>query len=118
MSEEEEGEHALQITGTHERPAPNIHIGLLVSHPQEKCRRQLAVAALPDCGAAPGRVPRFISLPVPSGQTQKIEQSAPLALRPDTLFGRGRGHSLAMGTNNDPGADRNALVKIDDIGVE
>jgi hypothetical protein len=54
MSEEEEGEHALQITGTHERPAPNIHIGSLVSHPQEKCRRQLAVAALPDCGAAPG----------------------------------------------------------------
>ena len=33
MSEGEVGEHVLQIMGAHERPAPNIHIGSLVSHP-------------------------------------------------------------------------------------
>jgi hypothetical protein len=33
MTEEEAGEHVLQIKGTHERPAPNIHIGSLVAHP-------------------------------------------------------------------------------------
>lgn len=29
MSEEEAGEHALQIAGTHDRPAPGTHIGAL-----------------------------------------------------------------------------------------
>jgi hypothetical protein len=33
MTDEEAGEHVLQIKGTHERPAPNIHIGTLVAHP-------------------------------------------------------------------------------------
>jgi hypothetical protein len=36
MSEEEAGEHVLQIAGTHNRPAPGTHIGALVSHGQ--CR--------------------------------------------------------------------------------
>src|SRR3546814_12480369 len=29
MTEEEAGEHVLQIAGTHERPAPGTHIGVL-----------------------------------------------------------------------------------------
>jgi hypothetical protein len=29
MSEEEAGEHVLQIAGTHDRPAPGTHIGAL-----------------------------------------------------------------------------------------
>jgi hypothetical protein len=33
MTEEEAGEHVLQITGTHDRPAPNVHVGSLVGHP-------------------------------------------------------------------------------------
>ena len=31
MSEEEAGEHVLQIAGTHERPAPGTHIGALTN---------------------------------------------------------------------------------------
>lgn len=31
MSEDEAGEHVLQITGTHERPAPGTHIGALTN---------------------------------------------------------------------------------------
>ena len=33
MSKEEAGEHVLQITGTHERPAPGTHIGRLARYP-------------------------------------------------------------------------------------
>lgn len=33
MSEDEAGEHVLQIAGTHDRPAPNVHIGTLAAHP-------------------------------------------------------------------------------------
>ncbi len=52
MSEEEAGEHVLQITGTHERPAPNIHVGSLVAHPH--CR--IAFDLVPDerVNGAPG----------------------------------------------------------------
>lgn len=32
MSEEEAGEHVLQIAGTHDRPAPGTHIGVLTNH--------------------------------------------------------------------------------------
>lgn len=32
MTEEEAGEHVLQISGTHERPAPGTHIGVLANH--------------------------------------------------------------------------------------
>lgn len=38
MTEEEAGEHVLQIAGTHERPAPGTHIGALVQ------RRSCALA--------------------------------------------------------------------------
>ena len=31
MSDEEAGEHVLQIAGTHERPAPGTHIGTLAN---------------------------------------------------------------------------------------
>src|SRR3546814_8361903 len=31
MTEEEAGEHVLQIAGTHERPAPGTHIGVLAN---------------------------------------------------------------------------------------
>lgn len=34
MTPEEAGEHVLQISGTKERPAPNIHIGTLANHPR------------------------------------------------------------------------------------
>lgn len=36
MSEEDAGEHVLQIAGTHDRPTPSTHIGALVTHPH--CR--------------------------------------------------------------------------------
>ena len=35
MSEEDAGEHVFQITGTHERPAPSIHVGALA--PRKTC---------------------------------------------------------------------------------
>ena len=35
MSAEDAGEHVLQITGTHERPAPSIHVGALA--PRKTC---------------------------------------------------------------------------------
>ena len=38
MTEEEAGEHVLQITGTHDRPSPGTHIGTLTSCPA--CRAQ------------------------------------------------------------------------------
>lgn len=38
MTEQEAGEHALQIAGTHERPAPGTHIGALAQ------RRSCAIA--------------------------------------------------------------------------
>lgn len=44
MNDEEASEHVLQITGTHDRPAPNIHIGSLVKHPA--CR--VAFDLVPD----------------------------------------------------------------------
>jgi plasmid stabilization system protein ParE len=33
MTPEEAGEHVLQIAGTHDRPAPNTHVGALVAYP-------------------------------------------------------------------------------------
>jgi len=36
MSEAEAGEHVLQIAGTHDRPAPGIHIGSLITCPECK----------------------------------------------------------------------------------
>lgn len=33
MTPDEAGEHLLQIAGTHDRPAPNTHLGTLVTHP-------------------------------------------------------------------------------------
>ncbi len=33
MTPDEAGEHLLQIVGTHDRPAPNTHLGTLVTHP-------------------------------------------------------------------------------------
>jgi len=33
MTPDEAGEHLLQIIGTHDRPAPNTHLGALVTHP-------------------------------------------------------------------------------------
>ena len=33
MTPDEAGEHLLQIVGTHDRPAPNTHLGTLVAHP-------------------------------------------------------------------------------------
>lgn len=44
MTPEEAGEHVLQVTGSHDRPAPNTHIGTLVSHP----RCQIAFNLVPD----------------------------------------------------------------------
>lgn len=35
MSAEDAGEHVLQITGTHDRPAPSIHVGTLA--PRKTC---------------------------------------------------------------------------------
>jgi hypothetical protein len=34
MTPEEAGEHVLQIAGTKDRPAPNVHIGTLAKHPR------------------------------------------------------------------------------------
>ena len=36
MSDEEAGEHVLQISGTHDRPTPGIHIGAL--SPPDECK--------------------------------------------------------------------------------
>ncbi len=36
MSDEDVGEHVLQLTGSHDRPTPSTHIGALASHPD--CR--------------------------------------------------------------------------------
>lgn len=36
MSDEDAGEHVLQLAGTHDRPTPSTHIGALASHPN--CR--------------------------------------------------------------------------------
>lgn len=36
MTEDEAGEHLLQIAGTQDRPAPGTHIGRLVAHPHCK----------------------------------------------------------------------------------
>lgn len=44
MTEEEAGEHVLQISGTDDRPAPNTHIGTLVKHPGS----QIAFNLVPD----------------------------------------------------------------------
>ncbi len=44
MTEEEAGEHVLQIAGTHERPAPGAHIGALVQ--RKSCT--LAFDLVPD----------------------------------------------------------------------
>ena len=44
MTEAEAGEHVLQITGTHDRPAPGTHLGSLVSCP--KCA--IAFDLVPD----------------------------------------------------------------------
>ena len=33
MSDEDAGEHVLQLTGTHDRPTPSTHIGALATHP-------------------------------------------------------------------------------------
>ena len=33
MSPDEAGEHVLQIAGTQDRPAPNVHVGSLATHP-------------------------------------------------------------------------------------
>ncbi len=44
MTEEEASEHVLQIAGTHERPAPNIHIGALIEC--KKCK--IAFDLVPD----------------------------------------------------------------------
>ena len=41
MSEEEAGEHHLQITGTQDRPAPGMHIGTLASCPECRVRFDL-----------------------------------------------------------------------------
>ena len=43
MSEEEAGEHVLQISGTHERPVPGVHIGALTSC--DGCRLALDLVA-------------------------------------------------------------------------
>lgn len=34
MSEDDAGEHVLQIAGTHDRPSPSTHLGSLVMHPK------------------------------------------------------------------------------------
>lgn len=44
MTVDEAGEHVLQVTGTHDRPAPNTHIGTLVTHP----RCEIAFNLVPD----------------------------------------------------------------------
>ncbi len=44
MTDEEAGEHVLQIAGTHERPAPGTHIGALA--PRKSCA--LAFDLVPD----------------------------------------------------------------------
>ncbi len=44
MTEEEAGEHVLQICGTHDRPAPSTHLGTLTSCPACK----LAFDLVPD----------------------------------------------------------------------
>jgi hypothetical protein len=44
MTPDEAGEHQLQIVGTHDRPAPNTHLGTLVMHPH--C--QIAFDLVPD----------------------------------------------------------------------
>jgi hypothetical protein len=41
MSEEEAGEHLLQIAGTQDRPAPGTHVGTLVSCPDCRVRFDL-----------------------------------------------------------------------------
>ena len=41
MSEEEAGEHHLQISGTQDRPAPGMHIGTLASCPECRVRFDL-----------------------------------------------------------------------------
>src|SRR3546814_13660074 len=42
MTEEEAGEHVLQIAGTHERPAPGPHIGVLAN--RKTCGLAFALA--------------------------------------------------------------------------
>ena len=44
MTEEEAGEHVLQLVGTHDRPAPGVHIGTLATCPA--CR--VAFDLVPD----------------------------------------------------------------------
>ncbi|MEP7240053.1 MAG: hypothetical protein ABI697_04125 [Devosia sp.] len=44
MTPDEAGEHLLQIAGTHDRPAPNTHLGALTHHPH--C--QIAFDLVPD----------------------------------------------------------------------
>lgn len=43
MSEEEAGEHVLQIVGTHDRPAPGTHIGALA--PRNTCAQAFDLVA-------------------------------------------------------------------------
>ncbi len=43
MTEEEAGEHVLQIAGTHDRPAPGVHVGSLATCPT--CRVALDLVA-------------------------------------------------------------------------
>ncbi|WP_439621282.1 hypothetical protein [Hyphomonas sp.] len=43
MGEEEASEHVLQVSGSHERPSPSVHIGTLVD-----CEKPLCLDLVPD----------------------------------------------------------------------
>lgn len=51
MSEAEAGEHVLQITGTHDRPAPGTHLGKLTTCP--RCRIAFSLVADERVNGAP-----------------------------------------------------------------
>jgi hypothetical protein len=52
MSEEEAGEHVLQVVGTHDRPSPATHVGALVTHGQ--CRIAFNLVPQERVNGAPG----------------------------------------------------------------
>jgi hypothetical protein len=53
MTEEEAGEHLLQIAGTHDRPAPGTHVGTLANCPD--CRVQFDLVPDERVNGAPER---------------------------------------------------------------